>query len=468
MTYTYTQLVADGGYLNLLFHYKSSVYKVLIWNLLVYNLCYVFVAILYHHILSDDSCKIFEHLVGIINASIKRLSGTLCFILGFYVNIIVRRWWQQWSNIPCPDKVAHVIQSSIVPNPKKQDDREELIEIRRIKKNLLRYISLASFLVFMKVSTPVKAKFKNKARLVEMKYMTQEENALMESCKQKSNHWNYWVPFLWYTNLVTKCESEGRVITKPQFSNCINAMNSYREELRNLVSYDWVNIPLVYTQVVTIATYCYFLLCIFGYQTLKGSEEDIKGLLFFSSSSSSSEESHDEYVFLSSIPYLNRYIPFYMMLELLFYMGLLKVAEQLINPFGDDDEDFPILEVLTRNYEVSMLIVDQNFNCTEGGMPDLVDTSSSEEEHPGLDDGAENGWNKVKKRRKKPCVPNSYKGSLYQKKNNNLLHVRLENLLHRAPDREKERLKKNKNLLDVRTRSARQSRIVVQGVTHGV
>ena len=76
-----------------------------------------------------------------------------------------------------------------------------------------------------------------------------------------------------------------------------------------------ISIPLVYTQVVTLAVYTFFLSSLMGRQFL----DITKGY-----------EGHE----------VDLYIPVFTFLQFFFYMGWLKVAEVLINPFGEDDGKF--------------------------------------------------------------------------------------------------------------------------------
>ena len=54
---------------------------------------------------------------------------------------------------------------------------------------------------------------------------------------------------------------------------------------------------------------------------------------------------------------IDLYYPLFMTVKFLFYFGWLRVAETLYNPFGEDDDDFEINELLNRHFRVAMAIV---------------------------------------------------------------------------------------------------------------
>jgi len=49
-----------------------------------------------------------------------------------------------------------------------------------------------------------------------------------------------------------------------------------------------------------------------------------------------------------------------MTVKFLFFFGWLRVAETLYNPFGEDDDDFELNELINRHFKVAMNIVDEN------------------------------------------------------------------------------------------------------------
>ena len=49
------------------------------------------------------------------------------------------------------------------------------------------------------------------------------------------------------------------------------------------------------------------------------------------------------------------YIPLFTLLQFICFVGWLKVAEVLINPMGEDDEDFDLNYILDRNLKVNFL-----------------------------------------------------------------------------------------------------------------
>ena len=68
----------------------------------------------------------------------------------------------------------------------------------------------------------------------------------------------------------------------------------------------------------------------------------------------------ENYSFSSEDPFIHHspdmVLPIFTILEFVGYLGWIKVAETLLNPFGDDDEDFEINYLIDRNVQVRKIL----------------------------------------------------------------------------------------------------------------
>ena len=251
----------------------------------------------------------------------------LSFVLGFYVSYVASRWWQQFLAIPWPDKLFHSIACYV---PGFDEDS------RMLRRSLMRWMNLALILVLRSISSAVKQRFPTLDHVVEAGFMTVNEKKLFESVP--ANEFNtYWVPCTWFIFRLQEATKKGRLLNQYALENIMKEFCEFRAKCGLLWCYDWVSIPMVYTQVVTLATYLFFVFTIIGRQKI--------------------ENYSRERMPSGRIPLdIDLYIPIYTVLQFFFYMGLLKVAEQLINPFGDDDEDFELNWLIDRHVKVWELI----------------------------------------------------------------------------------------------------------------
>ena len=142
------------------------------------------------------------------------------------------------------------------------------------------------------------------------------------------------------------CKDWKRFFLKyPKYSTIIWKVTTYfyskelaklRVSCGTIISYDWVSLPLVYTQLVTIATYTFFATTLLGRQWLH-------------------PDNHIEGYVNGQVDY---YVPIFTVLQFLFYVGWLKVAEALLNPYGEDDEDFDTNWMVDRHLQLTYMMVD--------------------------------------------------------------------------------------------------------------
>ncbi|XP_025153867.1 bestrophin-4 isoform X2 [Harpegnathos saltator] len=283
MTVSYQYEVASstsGGFTRLLFMWRGSLYKLIYRELLLYLILFGTMSALYRH--------------------------------AFTV---------------AQKRVMHLVALYITGNDEYS---------RMLRRSLMRYLNLSLILVLRSISSAVKRRFPTLDHVVDSGFMTTLELELFQSVPSVEFN-TYWIPCTWFVNLLKEARTNQRLPDAQGLKIIMEEFNEFRTKCGLLWSYDWVSIPLVYTQVVTLATYSFFAVALVGRQYIDGVEKQFQLKI-------------------------DKYLPIFTILQFFFFMGLLKVAEQLINPFGDDDEDFELNWLIDRHVKVSYLGVDTLMN----------------------------------------------------------------------------------------------------------
>uniref|UniRef100_A0AAY4DJG6 Bestrophin homolog n=1 Tax=Denticeps clupeoides TaxID=299321 RepID=A0AAY4DJG6_9TELE len=327
MTVTYSRTVANAGlgtFSQLLLRWRGSIYKLLYRELLIFTGLYCALSVTYRFLLNEEQRRLFEKLAIYCDQYANLIP--VSFVLGFYVTLVVSRWWGQFESVPWPDRLAALVGGHV---------RGEDEGGRLTRRTLMRYANLSGVLIYRSVSTAVYKRFPTMEHLVQAGLMTAEELRQLEDLP--SPHNKFWVPCTWFVNLALRARTEGRINNDVALTALLAELNTVRSQCMKLYSYDWISLPLVYTQVVTVAVYSFFLACLIGRQFLDPSQ---------------GYAGHN----------LDFYLPVFTLLQFFFYVGWLKVAEQLINPFGEDDDDFETNWLVDRNLQVSLLSVDEMYD----------------------------------------------------------------------------------------------------------
>ncbi|KAL5238667.1 hypothetical protein ACI65C_006077 [Semiaphis heraclei] len=317
--------------------WRGSIYK-LVWpDLAAFLVCYYTLNLTYRFVLNPQQKRIFESISDYCETYSELIP--LSFVLGFYISIIMQRWWDQYCSIPWPDPIAVYVSSHIHG----QDERGRLM-----RRTIMRYVCLGLTMVFSNISPRVKKRFPTLDHFVEAGLLLENEKTIVLDLNDKfPRHSKHWLPVVWATSIVTRARKEGRIRDDFAVKTIIDELNKFRGQCGLLLNYDSISVPLVYTQVVTLAVYSFFITTVMGRQWLDKPVMPLANLKHQTESNS------------ANYNYIDLYFPVFTTLQFFFYMGWLKVAESLINPFGEDDDDFEVNWIIDRNVQVSYLIVDE-------------------------------------------------------------------------------------------------------------
>ncbi|KAF5406139.1 Bestrophin [Paragonimus heterotremus] len=163
----------------------------------------------------------------------------------------------------------------------------------------------------------------------------------------------YWIPIQWAQRLTLKALQSGYIFEPRRATYIIRELMHIRKKLHYMQLFNSIIIPLAYSQVVTIAIYSYFLCQIFATQFVAHNLEVEGGI--------------------------DLYVPIFSICSFLFLMGWYKTALCVINPFGDDDEDFCISSILDYILETSYRTVYMHKATFPNGMSFLPRMRPDEE-----------------------------------------------------------------------------------------
>ena len=104
--------------------------------------------------------------------------------------------------------------------------------------------------------------------------LTEEELKILEKAIDTSEYsfYCFWIPFSWASNLIQEAYKAGKIDDILLCIELQKEINKTKNSCFDIMSYDWVNFPLAYTQVVTIAVYSYFGFALLGRQYLDPSK----------------------------------------------------------------------------------------------------------------------------------------------------------------------------------------------------
>ncbi|CAB3406545.1 unnamed protein product [Caenorhabditis bovis] len=321
-----TSLIA---FLKLQLRWRGSIWKSVMKELAIFAFFFILVTAFYrtNYFLSPAQRLFWDNFAALFDQKLDYIP--LTFMLGFFVTIIVGRWNDIFLNIGWIDSTALLVSTYIRGSDEKS---------RMVRRTVIRYMVLTQVIIFRDISMQVRRRFPTLETVVAAGFMMDVEREKYVDLSLKYN--KYFLPIQWCFTLLYEARAQGKIGADVMLNEIVKSVGDFRRGLGQLCNFDWVPIPLVYPQVVFLAVRIYFFLCLIARQSVLIDGEPPK----------------DASPVYPLIPFLMTSLQF------IFYVGWMKVAESLMNPLGEDDDDFECNFLLDRNLATGLAIVDECYN----------------------------------------------------------------------------------------------------------
>ncbi|KAK6056919.1 Bestrophin [Cooperia oncophora] len=228
-------------FVRLLFRWKGSLWKAIWRHLLVF--LFLYYAHQWEFIMTQKQQEMFVKYVILFDSWTKEIP--LTFLLGFYVAMIIRRWWDCCQLISWPDHLLYNVSALIRGN--------DVTETRPvIRGTIAADTPYCHPLLAWGRSHIVRvlARYPTDEHLLDSGLINKEELALFKTIHVRVDpHQKWFVPINWIQTMMVRCFEKGTLGHTNELRVLLDALEKYRNGFFQLFIYDWIAIPLVYTQV---------------------------------------------------------------------------------------------------------------------------------------------------------------------------------------------------------------------------
>ncbi|GMR47443.1 hypothetical protein PMAYCL1PPCAC_17638, partial [Pristionchus mayeri] len=331
MTVTYNLSVSTASHLTafykVMFRWKGSVWKLVAAEMLVWYLAVVCT-------LALDACFIATSDYGedyhqfirwLSKCANSNFIETLPFLLGFTTGFCFDRWFSIFNCLDWPNNAAHML-NTFMKGRKLSAKRES-----KLRNTFARHLRLAYILIFRDISMVTRKRTPTMEGLVKAGMITQKELEMLHAGRISEDACKYWIPLQWIIVRIREMRAASKkdsLMSDYESVEFFQEIANLRGNLGDLLSFDWVPMPIAFMQIITAAVYITMFLTVF---TVQSGVVDKEGKV--------------DYLIASwTIITLSA--------QLLLYLGWMKSVHVIINPFGEDDDDFEMEWLLDHHTSV--------------------------------------------------------------------------------------------------------------------
>lgn len=318
MTVTYTFDVSSSSpyvFIKTLFRWRGSVWKSILVELIVWCIFYTIISLVYRLALNDFQKGVFERICFHCAQYGSLLPVT--YMLGYFVTHVVTRWTEMlFRAIGWIDNVALLIATFVVGQSRRAD---------LYRRTMIRYLMVVQIMALRIVAPAMKRRFPTLDALVDAGFARQDERQHLQDSK-------FYMACTWAVRLLEDAKAEGFIKCDHDLQTILTYMLDFRKNSMTSVLYDYFSLPICYLHVIYLCVRIFVIVALLGRQIV------------------------DSNKYPERTP-VDCYVPFLTIIQFIFIVGWCKVAEALLNPWGEDDDDYEVNFIVDRNMRVGRTIV---------------------------------------------------------------------------------------------------------------